>query len=99
MGFGTSINNVDKHNGYVTKLVFWPKGFDWRKEPEPALIVTARRIDGDSPSVSISDTNAVFVTSNTPALMTCIRIPTAGCWEVTGHYGGRTLSFVVLVEY
>jgi hypothetical protein len=25
-------NNVDKHNGYVTKLVFWRKGFDWRKD-------------------------------------------------------------------
>jgi hypothetical protein len=92
-------NNADKHNGYVTKLVFWRKGFDWRKEPDPALIVTARRIDGDSPSVAVAHANAVFVTSNTPAMMTGIRIPTAGCWEVTGHYGGDTLSFIVSVEY
>jgi hypothetical protein len=92
-------NNLDKHDGYVTKLVFWRKGFNWRKELEPALIVTARRIDGDSPSVAVTHANAVFVTSNTPAMMTGIRIPTAGCWEVTGHYGSHTLSFVVSVEY
>ena len=92
-------NNADEHNGYVTKLVFWRKGFDWRKEPEPALIVTARRMDGDSPSVAVAHANAVFVTSNTPAMMTGIRIPTTGCWEVTGHYGGHTLSFIVSVEY
>jgi hypothetical protein len=92
-------NNVDKHNGFVTKLVFWRKGFDWRKEMEPALIVTARRIDGDSPSVAVAGANAVFVSGKTPAMMTGIRIPTAGCWEVTGHYGGHTLSFIVSVEY
>ncbi len=92
-------NNADEHNGYFTKLVFWRKGFDWRKEHEPALIVTARRMDGDSPSVTVAHANAVFVTSNTPAMMTGISIPTAGCWEVTGHYGGHTLSFIVSVEH
>jgi hypothetical protein len=92
-------NNADKHDGYVTKLVFWRKGFNWRKELEPALIVTARRLDGDSPSVAVAHANPVFITTNTPAMMTAIRIPTAGCWEVTGHYGGHTLSFIVSVAY
>ncbi len=92
-------NNADKSGGYATKLVFWRKGFDWRQEHEPALIVTARRVDGDSPSVAVAHANAVFLTSNTPAMMTGIRIPTAGCWEVTGHYGGHTLSFIVSVKY
>lgn len=92
-------NNVDEHNGYATKLVFWRKGFDWREEAEPALIVTARRLDGDSPSVAVAHANAVFVTGNTPAMMTGIRIPSPGCWEVTGHYSGHTLSFTVSVEY
>ncbi len=91
-------NNVDKDHGYVTKLVFWRKGFNWRKELEPALTVIARRIDGDSPSVAVTGANAVYVTSKTPAMMTGLRIPIAGCWEVTGHYGGHLLSFVVSVE-
>jgi hypothetical protein len=65
---------------------------------EPELIVTARRLDSDSPSVAVAHANAVFITGNTPAMMTGIRIPTIGCWEVTGHYGRRTLTFIVSVE-
>ena len=29
------------------------------------------------------------------AMMSGIRIPTAGCWELTARYAGHTLSFVV----
>jgi len=88
-------NNSDQRGGYVTKLVFWRRGFDWRKEPNPDLIVTARRIDGDAPSIAVAHANAVFVTGNTPAMMTGIRFPKGGCWEVSGHYGGQTLTFIV----
>ena len=91
-------NNSDIGGGYVTKLIFWTKGFDWRKEAQPELIVTARRTDGDSPSVAVAHANAVFVTGKTPALMTGIRIPAAGCWEVTAYYRSRTLSFTVSVQ-
>jgi hypothetical protein len=91
-------NNSDKNNGYVTKLLFWRKGFDWRKEPQPDLIITAHRTDGDSPSVAVAHANAVFITGNKPAIMTGLRIPTSGCWEITAHYGGHTLTFVTLVE-
>jgi hypothetical protein len=85
-------------NVYTTKLVFWRRGFDARKEPEPKLIVTGKRLDGDAASVAVSHANAVFVTGNTPAMMTGIDIPTAGCWELTGHYKGHTLTFIVSVE-
>ena len=91
-------NNADKHNGYVDKLIFWTKGFDWRKEHEPELIVTAQRVDGEAPSVAVAHANAVFVSGNTPAMMIGIRIPTAGCWEVTGYYGGHRLIFTVSVQ-
>jgi hypothetical protein len=84
--------------GYFTKLVFWRRGFDWRKEPEPKLIITAKRLDGEAPSVAVAHANAVFVTSNKPAMMTGIDIPTAGCWEITAHYKGHTLTFIVSVE-
>jgi hypothetical protein len=56
-------------------------GFDWRKEAEVKLIITAKRLDGDAPSVAVAHANAVFVTGNTPAMMTLIDIPTAGCWN------------------
>lgn len=91
-------NNVNKNGGYTTKLVFWTQGFDWRKEPEPNLIATAVRLDGDSPSVKAAYANAVFVPSNTPAMMTGIDIPTDGCWEITGYYQGHRLAFTVSVQ-
>ena len=81
--------------GFVTKLVFWRRGFNWRAEREPALTITARRLDGDTPPVAFSHASAVFVTSDTPAMMTGIRIPIPGCWELTARYAGHTLSFVV----
>lgn len=84
--------------GYFTKLVFWRRGFDWRKEPDPKLIISAKRLDGEAPSVAVAHAKAVFVTGNTPAMMTGIDIPTAGCWEITAHYKGHTLSFIVSVE-
>lgn len=91
-------DNVDKHGGYVTKLIFWTQDFKWRKENEPELIVTAQRLDGDAPSVAVAYANAVNVTGKTPAVMTGIRVPTSGCWEVTGYYRGHRLTFVVSVE-
>lgn len=92
-------NNVLEDKGaYRTKLVFWRRGFDWRRELEPKLIITARRLDGEAPSVAVAHANAVFVQGNTPAMMTGIDIPTAGCWELTGHYHGHTLTFTVSVE-
>jgi hypothetical protein len=30
-------------------------------------------------------------------MLTGIRLPTAGCWKITGHYDARKLSFVVWV--
>jgi hypothetical protein len=81
------------------KLTFWRRGFDWRKETEPKLIVTAKRLDGDAPSVAVADAHAVFIPSrNAAGIMTGISIPTAGCWEITAHYAGHRLTFVVEVE-
>jgi hypothetical protein len=92
-------DNVLNGKGYRTKLVFWRRGFDWRKESEPKLIITAKRLDGDAPPVAVADANAVFVTGDKPAMMTGIDIPTAGCWEIAAHYKGHTLSFIVSVEH
>ena len=96
-------NNVlESKGGYRTKLTFWRRGFDWRTEPKPKLIVTGKRLDGDAPSVAVAHANAVFVPDKpgymAPGMMIGIDIPTAGCWEITAHYGGHTLTFIVSVE-
>jgi hypothetical protein len=86
------------NNVLTTKLTFWSRDFDFRKELEPKLIVTGKRLDGDAPSVAVAHANAVFVRGPMPAaMMTGIDIPTAGCWEITAHYKGRALTFIVSV--
>ncbi len=81
------------------KLIFWRRGFDWRKETEPKLIVTGKRLDGDGPSVAVANAHAVFIPSRDAAgIMTGIAIPTPGCWELTAHYAGHRLIFVAAVD-
>jgi hypothetical protein len=93
-------NNVANGKGYTTKLTFWSRDFDWRNELKPKLIVTGKRLDGDAPSVAEARANNAFLTGPMPAaMMTGIDIPTAGCWELTAHYRGHALTFIVSVGY
>jgi hypothetical protein len=55
-------HNVLNGKGYRTKLIFWRPGFDWRKESEPRLIITAKRLDVAAPSVVIAQASAVLLT-------------------------------------
>jgi hypothetical protein len=92
-------NNVlEGKRGYRTKLTYWRRGFDWRREPEPGLIVIAKRLDREAPPVAAGPAHAVFVTTERPGMMTGIDIPSTGCWELTAQYGGQKLSFVVSVQ-
>lgn len=89
------------HNdkGYRQKLFFWSKGYDWRKEPKPDLIITARRLDGNAPDVAVADANNAFVPSrDAAAIVTAFELPTEGCWDVTAHFRGRALTFTVSVK-
>jgi len=91
--------HVDKDGRYGTKLTYWQRGFDWRKERPPKLVINARRLDHDAPVIVIDHANAVFVTGSAPAaMMTAIDIPTPGCWEITAKYKDQKLSFVVSLQ-
>jgi hypothetical protein len=85
--------------GYCTKLTYWDQAFDGRKEPEPTLIVTGRRLDREVPLVVATKAHAVFIKGPMPAaMMTTIDIPESGCWEITAKYHDHKLSFVRTVE-
>jgi hypothetical protein len=90
-------NPLESKGGYRTKLIYWQRGFDWRKD-KPELTVIARRIDRDAPPVAAEPASAVFVTTERPAMMTAIDIPSVGCWKITAQYRGDELSFVVSVQ-
>jgi hypothetical protein len=79
------------------KLPWYRGGYDWRAEPKPKLIVTGKRLDGPAPPLAVDGPNAVNPRSNQQYMMVGINIPTPGCWEVTGLYGGDELSYVVWV--
>ena len=96
-GVWHTTGNVDRNGGYVAKLFFWSRDFDWRKEPQPDLIITAQRLDADVPSTADSHASTIFI-GGKPAMMIGLHVPSAGCWQVNGHYGDHIVTFVVSVE-
>jgi len=90
-------NNVLESQGsYRTKLTYWGRGFDWRRELKPELTVIAKRLYRQAPPVAAEQANAVYIAG--PGMMTAIDIPSSGCWEIKARYSGDSLSFVVSVE-
>jgi len=84
--------------GYSQKVFVWSKDYDPKKEPQPNLVITGKRLDGDSPSFGNEhSTNAGFA-DGTTAMLAGVNIPSLGCWEITSQYRGHTLTFVVAVE-
>jgi len=81
----------------LTAKVFWGSvDFDYRRKKDYVLKVTGRRLDGNAPPLLVDKvTNALFVPH--AAMLTGVYVPAPGCWEITGDYKGRQLSFVVWV--
>lgn len=63
-------------------------------DPEPAIRVTATRLDGPGSAESEPGTNAIREDFG-EAMLVGIEIPSAGCWEITATYRGATLAYVV----
>lgn len=85
-------------HGYSQKLPWWSAGYLGSSEPEPALIVRGKQLDGSGTFVVTDATNAYSIDFGGWAIMTGMEVPEPGCWEITGDYKGQTLSFVVRVE-
>jgi hypothetical protein len=66
-------------------------------EPEPALTVTGRRLDAEAPPLLASIATNAYHPDFGAAMLAGVSVPTLGCWEITGHYQGHELSFVVQV--
>ncbi|MEM7118080.1 MAG: hypothetical protein AAF614_36960 [Chloroflexota bacterium] len=90
---------LNPSGGLDQKIVWWHKDYNPQVEPKPPLIVSGRRLDGDSdtpPFVFTEATNGFNPESGNFMLMG-ITLPSAGCWEIMGQYKDKTLSFVVEV--
>jgi hypothetical protein len=96
-GMGPELN-------YRNKLWWFSKGYKGLTDPVSFLTVTGRRLDAeDDPAYvkSVSEVvesveSAMDGTGNS-SMLALIEFPNAGCWEITGEYGGQVLVFVVLV--
>jgi len=80
---------------FKNKLVWWHEGYDWRTD-DP-LTVTGKRLDAPAPPLYGRASNGWTNDSHHPFMVAGIFMPTLGCWQITGDYKGKRLTFVVLV--
>jgi len=82
-------------DGYSQKIMWWSDLYSLKDEPEPALVVTGRRLDAKAPSLRFYGATNAFSDDIGEAMLTGVEFPTLGCWEATGQYKKTGLTFVV----
>lgn len=90
--------DLARENGrYAQKLFWWSQQFDIATEPNPALSVVGRRLNGDAPPLVVQPATTGSSPDLGSFMLTGIEIPTPGCWEISGSYREHTVSYVVWV--
>lgn len=80
------------------KVWWWSEDFDVSEDSTPDLTVTARKLDKSGLTyASATEATNGYHKSFHWAMLTGVELPADGCWEITGEYNGRALSFVVWV--
>lgn len=86
-------------HGLPQKTFWWSADWLPEAEPEPAITVSARRLDGGETGTltfGSPGTNASAVDIGT-AMLVGIDLPAGGCWEISARYRNAELSYVVWV--
>lgn len=83
--------------GYSQKIFWWRDGYVWTEEPQPDLVVTGERLDGEAPPLKVLPATNAYAKDIGSAMLTGVDFPTRGCWKITGQYGNAELSFVVWI--
>lgn len=84
-------------DGYTQKIMWWSSLYNLPNEPEPALLVSGRRLDGESPDLRFYGATNAFADDIGDAMLTGVEFPSLGCWEVRGKYKKVSLTFVVWI--
>jgi len=84
-------------DGYTQKIMWWSDLYSLPDEPEPALVVSGRRLNGDAPSLRFYGATNAMTDDIGEAMLTGVEFPTLGCWEVRGEYKKTGLTFVVWI--
>lgn len=82
-------------DGYIQKIAWWSELYSLKDEQQPALTVSARRLDAQAPPLRFYGATNAFNEEMGEAMMTGVEFPTLGCWEVRGEYKKSELTFVV----
>lgn len=84
-------------DGLGQKTFWWSADFDVVNEPQPAISVTGRQLDGFGRFASLAPgTNAGADFGS--AMLIGVGVPTTGCWEITATYKRATLSYIAWVS-
>ena len=82
-------------SGLSQKTFWWSSFFEVRREPQPDIFVIGDRIGQPGQFGFGPGTNAGGDFGS--AMLVGIDVPTEGCWNVTAHYRGASLNYVVWV--
>lgn len=83
---------------YRQKLFWWQQGYTWRRDPQPPLKVTGKRLDSPAPPIQ-SEVSHGWTGDDPdhPFIVNGINLTGLGCWEITGRLDDAELRFVVWV--
>ena len=84
-------------DGYTQKIMWWSRLYSLPDEPQPALVVTGRRLDAEAPPLRFYGATNAMADDIGEAMLTGVEFPTLGCWEIQGQYKKTSLTFVVQV--
>jgi hypothetical protein len=84
-------------DGYGQKIMWWSSLYSLPDELEPALVVSGKRLDGESEPLRFYGATNAMADDIEEAMLTGVEFPTLGCWEITGQYKKSEIKFVVWV--
>jgi hypothetical protein len=84
-------------DGYTQKIMWWSTLYSLPDEPQPALVVSGRRLDEEASPLKFYGATNAMADDIGEAMLTGVDFPTLGCWEITGQYKKNELKFVVWI--
>lgn len=88
---------VASQTGVRNKSFWYRNEPDWMSERQPQLIVSATRLEAESPMVVFPRISHAIMGSEA-AMLLMLELPGRGCWQVTANYKSDYVSFVTWVD-
>jgi hypothetical protein len=82
-------------DGYSQKLWWWAPGYDFQEEPNPIFELLANPLGRFGAQYRFEQATNANSGELGSAILLGVSFPYAGCWEITGNYGGESLSYIV----